>query len=182
MADKKVVQKGDGKGQALAARIISTIAFSIMMATLVSFTVVLFVIFGGRAFTFIGMSIAKGMLFFWFFLFYILSILVLVGLFFPQTYTFWPYSFVKSQIHTSIHEISSIESVRIAITSVCWTIFIILILCFIASIVAFTFNRIAKRRHAEFNIKPAKKFAVSAFILSYFGVMILIGCLMVLTT
>ena len=169
MEEKVVSSSQSGSGLAKAAKIISIVIFSVVMACLLTTTISDVAIFSEQILQFIAVLIVTAFLFIAFTIFYVISFVLIFGFYINKSYGFWPFSLTKKTFLSMLGDIKFYESQVNTLVTIRWVVFVFCILCFVASIVALSLNKAAKKKGFEGNLKPAKKFSITTLILSILG-------------
>ena len=168
--NKVVDIKQKGSGLAKAAKIISIVIFSVTMACLLTTTISDIAIFSEQITKFLGYILICAILFIALVIFWIISFILIFGFYLQKEHGFWPFSVTKSAFLEMLGEIKFYESQVVTLTTIRWVVFVLCAICFVASIVALSLNKAAKKKGFEGNTKPAKKFSVVTLVFSLLGI------------
>lgn len=168
-------------GLATAARIIAIIIFSLIMASLVTAIATDLSIFSEQIFGFFGACIASAIVFLFGCVLMLFSIMLVFGFYLLNSEGFWPgrwataafYDVMKDIKITQV-QLNALITIRILLLTIC-------IVVFIASIVALSLAKSARKKDPEIRQGLTKTFSILSLIFSIFGAMASGVLLLILT-
>lgn len=158
---------------------VALIAFVLTFSMLILAIVFDIVIFGEVIFNFIAACILTPYLFLIFVIVWLLSCVLIFGIYLTDTYGFWPlewtveaFKSITGEVSVSPSQLDLFRSIRVLILVVCVTTFIL-------SIIALKMHKKAKKEGLV--RKTVKGFAIPAIIFSIFGIIAGFGVLVIIS-
>lgn len=170
MENEPIPAQNGAKSKASIAKVFAIIAFCLVMAALTGAIVCDIAVVGKAIFMFFAAVLLSALAFIIAFFLFILSCVLIFGVYLLDTYGFWPLTFAADFFGQIMADAAISDQARSVFIAVRILGLVICLLAFIFSIVALANRRKAKKAGLEDKQKLTTAFGIISLLLSIFGV------------
>ena len=160
-----------------AAKVISIIAFSLVMTALLTAIISDIAIFSNQIGGFILAIIASAAVFVLGIIFMVMSIMMIFGIILIQNEGFWPMAWCKRTFHEVLADYTVTPSQIEAFKTIRIVLLVICIIVFILAIISSSLARKERKQNSEVKQKLTKSFSSISLAFSILGLVIAIGAI-----